>query len=214
MDDIDWSLEQRLNLDDDDDATVLTGAKYGFNRQYSGAFAPLGEARHQVVDLDVDPDRASESERRANRIMREDEKFDEDHYMYALTHDCDPLLTSCSADSVDLEPIQGPLAYKTFWAKQLEKRVAATAAVVEKEEPSDDPADPADLLRAIEANTAEEPPKETNEAEAPAQPLDTESISAFSDAEQKLLRELPRKQCAYFILLWHASLTLRCFSPD
>mmetsp|Transcript_6916 Transcript_6916/g.21032 ORF Transcript_6916/g.21032 Transcript_6916/m.21032 type:complete len:375 (-) Transcript_6916:1130-2254(-) len=56
------------------EATKLTRSSYGFNDCYSGYFED-----HCTLEISV-PDTLPEGERRPKRIMREDEKFDPEHY--------------------------------------------------------------------------------------------------------------------------------------
>ena len=52
---------------------------YGFNAQYSGVFDHVQDDLKEVVDI-ADPERATYTERRRQRLALEDEKFDPGYY--------------------------------------------------------------------------------------------------------------------------------------
>jgi protein SHQ1 len=87
-DDIDWSfpqeIEHELNL------RVQGDVKYGFNRQYSHFFDHVQDEISEIVD-NPNPNSVPPQDIRQMRVEDENEKFDIDHYLYALlrTHSSD-----------------------------------------------------------------------------------------------------------------------------
>ncbi|KAJ3192911.1 Hsp90 cochaperone shq1 [Entophlyctis luteolus] len=88
----DWFLDQELPESD-----FLTGIKYGFNNSYSGFASHVAEIGREIFDID-NMDQSTPESRRAERITKEDAKFDIDHYM---------------ADFMDDEEIQLLIAMKS-----------------------------------------------------------------------------------------------------
>lgn len=75
-----WRLPQALPEGDVGGGGLALGApRYGFARGHGGAFAPLGGAAVEVVQL-PSPDETPEGERRAAREAAEHERFDPEHY--------------------------------------------------------------------------------------------------------------------------------------
>lgn len=50
---------------------------------YTGFFRHVGLSGNEVNELGEDSETMSESERRTRRIAHEEQKWDEEHYMYA-----------------------------------------------------------------------------------------------------------------------------------
>ncbi|KAJ3077092.1 Hsp90 cochaperone shq1 [Podochytrium sp. JEL0797] len=73
--DFDWEIPQELPESD-----LLTGVKYGFNNAYSGFASHVAELGRDIIDIS-DVDHSTPASRRAERIEKEDAKFDEDYYM-------------------------------------------------------------------------------------------------------------------------------------
>ena len=55
---------------------------YGFLSLYSGYFRHVEHTENEVNDLGPDVETCSHAERRRRRVAREEEKWDEEHYMY------------------------------------------------------------------------------------------------------------------------------------
>jgi hypothetical protein len=73
--------------------------QYGFNRQYSGVFAPYGESIASILD-NHEPERLSGDELRRLRLSDEEERFDLDHYV---------------ADFAEADQLQPCLEYHPWW---------------------------------------------------------------------------------------------------
>lgn len=179
QEDIDWSIDQRLVQEDEPPSSALALAVYyGFNRQYSGIFGPHGDEFAGMLDLSQNPDSISEADRGVDQLERENAKFDPEHYAFAVLSLYIVRLTHfLRADYMDPSPLEGALAYVTYWNRLLARRFASLAA----------PTDPSDLLGHLVGGTqvAEQHAAQAVQAE----------LALFSDAEQAQLRELPRRDC-------------------
>ncbi|KAI9333851.1 SHQ1 protein-domain-containing protein [Obelidium mucronatum] len=72
--DFDWEIPQELP------------EPYGFNNSYSGFASHVAELGREIIDIDA-IDQSTPASRRAERIEKEDEKFDEDYYMSDFMND-------------------------------------------------------------------------------------------------------------------------------
>ena len=70
-----WDIPQRLP-----DQTLLSDAKYGFNDMYSKYAAHIHYMANEVLDIS-DLDHSTPLSRRQERIQRENEWFDPEHYL-------------------------------------------------------------------------------------------------------------------------------------
>ncbi|ORX94063.1 SHQ1-domain-containing protein [Basidiobolus meristosporus CBS 931.73] len=77
--DFDWSLPQELAQPVSE--VAITKFPYGFNKAYSEFFTHVHETANEINDL-LEPENCSMEIRRRERIDCEDDKFDEDYYMY------------------------------------------------------------------------------------------------------------------------------------
>ncbi|KAI8928564.1 SHQ1 protein-domain-containing protein [Entophlyctis helioformis] len=83
---IDWNYPQQIP----EPLNMLSGAKYGFNNQYSGFAASIHQVAHEVLDV-VDLDQSTPESRRQDRIAFEDDKFDEEHYIFDMLNNDDEI---------------------------------------------------------------------------------------------------------------------------
>ena len=99
--DFDWFVEQKLP-DGEDSAAHKSCCGFGF--KYSGLFETLAEELHQVLDV-KNPDDRSAEDRRSERIQRESQDFDPEHYLADLfqTDLIDPLIAHETDEKVDQE---------------------------------------------------------------------------------------------------------------
>ncbi|KAJ3287755.1 Hsp90 cochaperone shq1 [Rhizoclosmatium sp. JEL0117] len=114
--DFDWEIPQELPEPD-----LISGVKYGFNNSYSGFSAHVAELGRDIIDIAA-IDQSTPVSRRAERIQKEDEKFDEDYYM---------------SDFMNDEDIKRILKFKPeFWAslkKIQQARAAGTSSSAKAE---------------------------------------------------------------------------------
>jgi hypothetical protein len=80
---IDWEYEQQVSTEPSTEE-LLNRHPYGFNDSHSGYFEPLKEELSEIVGLQT-PDTCSLEERKKLRLVSEDLKFDERHYMYVIS---------------------------------------------------------------------------------------------------------------------------------
>ncbi|KAK9480894.1 SHQ1 protein-domain-containing protein [Lipomyces japonicus] len=73
----DWQIEQQLPSENEDG---LQTARYGFNSQYGGFLKQTGEIGNDINEL-ANPEASTIESRHAERIQRENEKFDADYYL-------------------------------------------------------------------------------------------------------------------------------------
>jgi protein SHQ1 len=59
---------------------LVLEARYGFNNQYQGFFVHHQETENEVNEI-LDPEHSTPESRRAERIEKEDLKFDDQYYM-------------------------------------------------------------------------------------------------------------------------------------
>ncbi|KAJ3080572.1 Hsp90 cochaperone shq1, partial [Quaeritorhiza haematococci] len=111
----DWNLPQELP-----DTNSITGARYGFNNMYSGYSSHVVSLTREVLEV-TDIDQSTPASRRAERIERENFKFDEDYYM---------------ADYMNDEEIQRLIEFKPEFVKAL-KRVQKNRGKTSAKEASD-----------------------------------------------------------------------------
>ncbi|XP_035675864.1 protein SHQ1 homolog [Branchiostoma floridae] len=102
---IDWQVEQVPWWENQPQAEVQPGMKYGFANRRSGVFSKLQEELQDVVDV-REPDRLTHAECREARLAAELEQFDPDHYL---------------ADLYEDDAIQELLGYKPPWTEELHK---------------------------------------------------------------------------------------------
>ena len=98
-DDYDWMTDQTPWTQQDEES-LLSGYKYGFAHTKSGVFERLKDEVSLAIDL-KDPGKKSIIERRKERMIDEDEKFDDDHYLTSLYE--------------DREEIDRLIEWKGFW---------------------------------------------------------------------------------------------------
>ncbi|CAG2055988.1 unnamed protein product [Timema podura] len=96
-----WFLEQKIPEPEPNSLTI-DGPKYGFANQKAGVFRNLQYESSELLDL-PSPDTTPASYRSSLRIQREQEDFNEDHYL---------------ADLMDNPDIPALLAYKSPWNGQ------------------------------------------------------------------------------------------------
>ncbi|RIA98554.1 SHQ1 protein [Glomus cerebriforme] len=95
-------LIRELNSNVNNDVNeLLSTAKYGFNRLYSGYFIHVQETCNEILDI-TDPEKSTPESRRQDRINVENSKFDPDHYI---------------ADFMSAEEIRHLIKSKTVWWK-------------------------------------------------------------------------------------------------
>lgn len=58
--------------------------RYGFLDAYNGYFTHASHTSNEVNELGEDAERVLPSERTKRRVQHEDEKWDEEHYLYAF----------------------------------------------------------------------------------------------------------------------------------
>jgi len=81
----DWQLPQNLPTD----APLLETSLqkfYGFLNSYHGYFVHVTHTENEVNELGDDTEKLSLSERRRRRIQHENDKWDPEYYMYALSN--------------------------------------------------------------------------------------------------------------------------------
>lgn len=99
--DFNWELPQELP-----EETINLGmAVYGFNSLHTGYFRHVNETANEINELD-NPETSTPKSRRQERLKKEDQKFDEDHY---------------AKDFAEDEDIRRVLDYKTVWYKELKR---------------------------------------------------------------------------------------------
>lgn len=64
--------------------SLSTQKHYGFLDMHSGYLRHVLHTENEVNELGGDAEECTKEERTAKRIKHEDEKFDEEHYMYVL----------------------------------------------------------------------------------------------------------------------------------
>ncbi len=79
----DWHLPQQPP---DDSIQISTKQHYGFLDMYTGYFTHVSHTENEINELGIDLEKLTPYERRERRVKRENEKWDEDHYMCALVH--------------------------------------------------------------------------------------------------------------------------------
>ena len=94
-DDFDWNIEQELPTDEFTGSTLLGTEGYGFARRKTGIIEKIGIEAKEICDI-KEPGKKSISERRELRILDEESKFSEDHYLADLydTESIEPFLKS------------------------------------------------------------------------------------------------------------------------
>lgn len=85
----DWQLPQIPSSENPFD--LSTGRHYGFLDLYTGYFRHVAHVENDVNQLGANAETMSPAERLANREQKEEEKWDEEYYMQALSP---PLLGS------------------------------------------------------------------------------------------------------------------------
>ena len=76
----DWLLPQTLP-DQVLSLAISPERPYGFLNSYTGYFRHVTNVENEVNELGPDPETCPVEERRKRRLAREDEKWDEEHYM-------------------------------------------------------------------------------------------------------------------------------------
>ena len=77
----DWQLKQELPVSDSSFKTSIS-QKYGFLDLHTGFFQHVEHTENEVNELGAAAESAGPSERRKARLLHEDEKWDEEYYMY------------------------------------------------------------------------------------------------------------------------------------
>ncbi|KAI8996955.1 SHQ1 protein-domain-containing protein [Pilobolus umbonatus] len=101
--DYDWELPQELPKVADD---LQLKSYYGFNNQYTGYFMHVQETMNEINDIS-NPDKSTAESRREERVMLENEKFDEDYYC---------------GDYINDDDISSIIKYKTPYSKELKRQ--------------------------------------------------------------------------------------------
>lgn len=79
----DWRLPQHPV--EDESIHLSTKQHYGFLDMYTGYFTHVSHTENEINELGMDLEKLTPYERREKRIKHENEKWDEDHYMCALS---------------------------------------------------------------------------------------------------------------------------------
>ena len=77
----DWQLKQELPVSDSSFKTSIS-QKYGFLDLHTGFFQHVEHTENEVNELGAAAESAGPSERRKARLLHEDEKWDDEYYMY------------------------------------------------------------------------------------------------------------------------------------
>lgn len=105
---IDWSFPQTLH-DPQDDISMATVSKYGFNNLYQGHGQNIAQVlAHELLDIQ-DIDSSTISSRRQERLLAEELQFDHDYFMWdsVMNPDIDRLINEYkSPESKALKRIQ------------------------------------------------------------------------------------------------------------
>ncbi|KAF9976360.1 Hsp90 cochaperone shq1 [Actinomortierella ambigua] len=124
----DWQLPQDIHQEE-----LISEVRYGFNNLYNGFFTHVQETGNDALDV-YDPEHATLEQRRANRIEREDAKFDDEYYMSEVMNE---------------EEIQHILKFKTPWWHELraiQKAEKETTASTPTPQPQASKPSPATLV--------------------------------------------------------------------
>lgn len=82
--DFDWNIEQKLPEQEGNIASLLGKEPYGFCNSHSGLLERLGqELTHDLVEIKA-PGKLCRTERRKQRLAKEESDFSEDHYIADL----------------------------------------------------------------------------------------------------------------------------------
>ncbi|KAJ2760688.1 hypothetical protein H4S06_001596 [Coemansia sp. BCRC 34490] len=164
----DWEIPQTVNTDMDADGSLINGAKYGFNQQYSGMLAHVHETANEVNEL-PSPESMSLEERRLSRVASENAKFDEDYYVENYLYDDDivPLIQFNTPSHHILKRIQ-----------RLRKQ---------KVNPDDD-SSVAKVTRSVHQNLT----TDAKEGDS-TRTSDDAAWDEFTDDERKTMLDLPRR---------------------
>ncbi|KAI8917775.1 SHQ1 protein-domain-containing protein [Powellomyces hirtus] len=176
---------------------LQTSARYGFNNAHSGYGAHIQEIAYEVLDV-TDLETSTPQSRREQRIVREDLKFDQDHYM---------------ADYLNREEeIQPMIDYKPdFWKalKRIQKARAVGAGNTTKlaEEQQTQPiliqslsppfsasAPSLDMPNVGGMNLNSHASSSSDPSATASDPSLTEPRLTFTEAEQEQMRSLPNKE--------------------
>ena len=95
--------------------------RYGFNRQYTGVFAPYHDMLASILDH-PDPERMSLHDARAARLLDEEERFDLDHYV---------------ADFAEQDQLQPYLKYQPDWVKEYKTKKSMSNVVEQQHDDND-----------------------------------------------------------------------------
>ncbi|KAJ3014034.1 Hsp90 cochaperone shq1 [Thoreauomyces humboldtii] len=172
-----WDLPQELPQ-----PVLQTAASYGFNNAHSGYAAHIEEIAHEVLDV-KDLDTSTAASRREQRILREDIKFDEEHYM---------------ADFLNHEEIQPLSVFRPdFWKalKRVQKARATAPQVTGTQNAAAGP--PTSTMSGSEPVEDKHPLPDLGELTltAPAATTATaEPWLTFTESEQEQMRSLPNKE--------------------
>jgi protein SHQ1 len=79
----DWQMPQ--NLAEAEPFRITTQMHYGFLDLHSGYFKNVSYTENEINELGGDAETCSRSERRAKRVKNEESKWDEEHYLYAIS---------------------------------------------------------------------------------------------------------------------------------
>ena len=77
----DWQLPQTLPNDQSNFQTT-SERRYGFLDLYTGYFRHVAHTENEINELGEDAETLLPSERRKRRVAHEEQKWDEEHYMY------------------------------------------------------------------------------------------------------------------------------------
>ncbi|KAI9208549.1 SHQ1 protein-domain-containing protein [Polychytrium aggregatum] len=159
--DFDWDLPQTVQ----EEAELMTEARYGFNNSHSENAAQLMELCHEVLDL-ADINTSTPASRRSERLMREELKFDDEYYMGDFLYD---------------EEIQRVLKYIPETWRTL-NRIQKRKAVASVERPGPDSSE---AMPPSGAETETDPSTETQSVDGWLE---------FSAQEREQMLRLPNKE--------------------